>query len=865
MSRDKIEFMFPHNLTRAEAQDRASLVDTERYAISVDLSGSGVDRPNEQFVSSVVLTFIARAAGTTHIDLIGDRVVDASLDGEPLDPTTFTGSRLPFSVEPGPHELRVTAVVRYSRVGQGLHRFVDPVDQRVYHYTQFEASDARRVYACFEQPDLKARFAIDVVAPSAWMIISNGAVTGAEPAGEGLTRTTFAETLPVSTYLTALIAGEYVAVEHSYEGRAGTIAMTLACRRSVAEYLDADTIVEVTSRGFDVFEKHFDFPYPFGKYDQVFVPEYNGGAMENIGCVTFRDEYLFRSKVPQASLDYRRDTILHELSHMWFGDLVTMRWWDDLWLKESFASWASVFAVGETADDPTIARAGFTAGSKTQAYRQDQLPSTHPIAADIVDLEAVEYNFDQITYAKGAAVLAQLVAFVGIEEFLAGARIYFQRHAYGNTDLNDLLSALEAASGRDLSDWSAQWLETAGVNTLTLDCRYDDAGVITAATLLQTAPAEWPTLRRHRVAFGVYDSGPDGLVRTERVERDIDGPETVIDELIGRHADAVIVNDDDLTYAKVRLDPRTVVAMVGGLASIGSALSRAVVWGSSWDACRDAQLPASDYVELVLNGLVAESGATTLRALLFQGGSAAFGYTAAENRAAVAERWRTGLRGRLDSAPPGSDLQLALARALISAADPGWSSDLLTAWLAGDGVPDGLLIDTDVRWLLLSNLARLGLVDEEQIAAEERRDSSIAGAEFAAGVRAARPTAAAKAQAWRSAVEEDELPNGIQAATTLNVWVRGQDEILLPYIDRYFAVAEDISAVRGGWATKGISLRKNVLRNLFPWPVDKRAFLDRLDAWLETAELSPTVLRTILERRDDALRSLRCQERDRLG
>ncbi len=854
--------MFPDNLTRAEARDRASLLDTERYAISIDLSGSAVDRPDEQFVSTTTLTFSARAAGTTHVDLIGDRVLAASLDGEPLDPAAFTGSRLPFSVGPGPHQLHVTAVVRYSRVGQGLHRFVDPVDQRIYHYTQFEASDARRVYACFEQPDLKARFSIEVLAPSAWMIISNGAVTDREPAGDDLTRTRFAETLPISTYLTALIAGEYVAVEHSYEGRAGTIPMTLACRRSVVEHLDAEQILEVTRRGFDVFEKHFDFPYPFGKYDQVFVPEYNGGAMENIGCVTFRDEYLFRSKVPQASLDYRRDTILHELSHMWFGDLVTMRWWDDLWLKESFASWASVFAVSETSEDPTIARAGFTAGSKTQAYRQDQLPSTHPIAADIVDLEAVEYNFDQITYAKGAAVLAQLVAFVGIEEFLAGARIYFQRHAYGNTDLNDLLRALESASGRDLSDWSAQWLETAGVNTLTLDCDYDDTGVITAATLRQTAPAEWPTLRRHRVAFGVYRDTGDGLVRTERIERDIDGPETVIDELVGLAADAVIVNDDDLTYAKVRLDPRTLSALVDGLSGIRSALSRAVVWSSSWDACRDAQLPAHDYVELVLNGLAVESGATTLRSLLFQGGSAAFGYTALDRRATVTERWRTGIRERLDAAEPGSDLQLALARALISAADPGWSAELLTAWLAGEQVPDGLQIDTDVRWLLLSNLARLGLVDEAEIAAEEQRDSSIAGAEFAAGVRAARPTAEAKAAAWRAAVEENELPNGIQAAITLNVWARGQDDLLLPYIDRYFAVAEDISAVRGNWATKGISLRKNVLRNLFPWPVDKRSFLDRLDTWLATAELSPTVRRTILERRDDALRALRCQERD---
>ena len=852
--------MFPNNLTRAEAQDRAALIESESYAIEIDLSGRSVTDPTEQFRSTVTLKFTARAAGSTHLDLIADAVTEASLDGDALEVGSFQNSRLPLQLRPGPHELTVTAICRYSRSGEGLHRFVDPVDGRTYLYTQFEASEARRVFGCFEQPDLKARFTISVIAPEAWTIVSNGSVIDKTPAGDGSVLTRFTETLPVSTYLTALIAGEYTGVHSSYEGAAGTIPMALFCRQSLAEYLDAERLFEITAEGFATFEKHFDFPYPFGKYDQIFVPEYNGGAMENIGCVTFRDEYIFRSKVADATVEYRRDTMLHELSHMWFGDLVTMRWWDDLWLKESFATWASTFAVSQNVPDPSVPWAAFTNSSKTMAYRQDQLPSTHPIAADIVDLEAVEYNFDQITYAKGASVLIQLVAFVGLEAFLAGARDYFRTHAYGNTTLADLLQSLERTSGRDLSDWSRQWLETAGVNTLRLDLAVDDDGLISSASLLQTAPEDLPTLRQHRIAFGVYERQDDRLVRIQRIERDVDGPQTPIDELVGLRAAAIVVNDDDLTYAKVRTDPRSTATLLTELPTIASAVSRAVVWGSLWDACRDAELPAGDYADLVLRSVSSETGSTAVRALLGQAGIAAFGYTSMTQRAEVTTRWRQGVHDLLAAAPAGSDLQLALARSFAGAADPGWSAELLTDWLAGNRVPDGLTIDTDLRWLLVNNLARLGLIDEAGIAAEEERDTSITGAEKAAGARAARPTAEAKAEAWRLAVEEDTLSNSAQDAICLNFWQRGQDDVLLPYIDRYFQAAEDISAVRGVWTTKGVWMRKTVLRNLFPWPLDKRAFLERLDSWLAGVELSPTTVRAIMERRDDARRALRCQE-----
>ena len=853
--------MFPDNLTRAEARHRATLLETSAYAVEVDLSGRTVADPETQFASTATVAFTVREAGRTHIDLIADSVVRAVLDGAELEPAAFADSRLPLDLEPGPHSLTVAAVCSYSRSGEGLHRFVDPADGRTYLYTQFEAADARRMYACFEQPDLKARFTTTVVAPADWTVVANSAVAATEDAGDGCTSTRFDPTPPISTYLTALVAGHYARTPGPPLGRR-QVPSALYCRRSVAPHLDAAQILEITAGGFAVFEPHFGVDYPFAKYDQVFVPEYNGGAMENVGCVTFRDEYLFRSKVTAASLDYRRNTILHELAHMWFGDLVTMRWWDDLWLKESFATWSATFAVGEQADDPEPAWAAFGAGQKTLAYRQDQLPSTHPVAADIVDLNAVELNFDMITYAKGAALVAQLVSYVGRDVFLAGVRDYFATHAYGSTALADLLDSLERVSGRDLSRWSASWLETAGVNTLRLELSTAPDGEVLDATLVQTAPDAHPTLREHKVALGLYADSDGALVRTGRLEAEVAGPRTPVPGLVGSpRPAAVVVNDDDLTYAKIRLDPGSQAAVLAGLATMASPLTRTVLWNGMWDTCRDAELPAGDFVDLVLRGVAQETDATTVRNLLGQAGVAAYSYAPPARRPELAESWTRGLDALLVDAPPGSDLQLALARAFAGAADPGWSGERLRGWWSGADVPAGLELDTDLRWLLLTNLARLGLADEAEIAAEQRRDPSVAGSEQAAGARTARPTAAAKAEAWRLAVETDEVTNTVHSAICGSFWLRGQDEVLLPYVDRYLTVAEDVSALRGVWADRGGAHRKNVLRLLFPWPVDKQALLDRLDPWLAGAELSDSARRIITERRDDLVRALRCQQR----
>jgi aminopeptidase N len=852
--------MFPDNLTRTEAQARSALISVHAYQVVVDVSGRDVAEPGTWFISASTIRFRARQAGELHADLIAESVEQGTLDGCALDPGTFAASRLPLRVDAGDHELTVRARCRFSHSGEGLHRFVDPADDRTYLYTQFEAAEARRVYACFEQPDLKARFSISVIAPDGWTVASCGRVLQVSAAGPGVSRWDFAETAPISTYLTAVVAGDYDRVGSPYLRPAGEIDMALLCRRSLTEHLDGERIRRTTIAGFDVFEDRFGYPYPFGKYDQVFVPEYNGGAMENVGCVTLRDEYLFRGRVTAASCELRDDTILHELSHMWFGDLVTMRWWDDLWLKESFATWASNFARAELGDADQV-WAAFCHDMKTWAYRQDQLPSTHPIAADMVDLEAVELNFDGITYAKGASVLVQLVAFVGPAAFLAGLRDYFSRHAFGNTELADLLHALESASGRDLSGWSAQWLESAGVNTLQPRFTVAPDGTFGTFAIGQSADDRWPTLRDHRLTVGLYSLGDAGLVRTRRVEIDVRGAETAVPGLVGCSVpDLVLVNDDDLSYAKVRLDPRSLGTLVEQIHLMPSALARAVCWGAAWDMCRDAEMPPADYVRLALQGVGTESDLTAVENILAGGLTAAADYTPRAGREEVLGEWHGGLGRLLAAAEPGSDHQLALARAYAAAAGDEVTARVLSGWLSGHDVPAGLAVDHELRWRILRHLARLGHLDDDAIAAEEADDHTITGAEQAAGARAARPTAAAKAAAWAAVADTDTLPNATQRVVCRSFWQRGQDAVLAPYVDLYFRLCEDISAGRGGWAEKGTALRTTALRDLFPRPADVGDLLARLDAWLAHARLDAYVARVIGERRDEALRTLRCQQ-----
>ena len=852
------------NITRDEAQRRSQIVRAHSYHVTVDLSGRGLDDA-DTFVSTTTARFETSSDQPTHIDLIADSVTEITLDGQPLDPAAFTGTRVEFSAPAGQHALTITAHCRYSHTGEGLHRFVDPADDRVYLYSQFETADARRMFANFEQPDQKATFALRVIAPTGWAVHSNSATPTPEPVEgqDALSMWTFEPTPPVSTYITALVAGEYHVEQHSIPSLKGEVPAALLCRQSVVEHLDSERIMTTTRRGFEVFEADFGTPYPFTTYDQAFVPEFNAGAMENAGMVTIRDEYLFRSRVTSAAYEGRDNTILHELAHMWFGDLVTMKWWDDLWLNESFAEWASHYAQSRIVAkhggvDPWVS---FANARKGWAYMQDQLPTTHPIAADMVDLRAVEQNFDGITYAKGASTLKQLVSLVGQDEFLAGVRTYFQRHAWSNTELEDLLNPLSEASGRDLDWFSGQWLEKAGVNTVRADFQIGEDEDYTSFDVVQTAPQDWPTLRTHRMAIGLFDLEGERLVRRDSIEVDIDGERTPIEALVGqRRADLVLLNDHDLTYAKVRLDQDSLDTAAHSIDSITEPLARALLWGAAWDMCRDAEMSSGDYVDLVTRGVGAETDLTAVQTLNRQATLAATSYTAPDERAEIRGRLVRGLALQLKQSEAGSDHQLAFANALIASVSTEDGAELLQAWLSGEESPQDLVIDTDMRWRILTALARLGKLDDAQVEAELANDRTISGAQQAAGVRAALADAGAKADAWQRATAEADVPNETHRTICVNFHQYDQDELLAPYQEKYLQVAEAISEGRDGWNDRGHAAVQSVLTFLFPVDAD-RAFVDRVDEWLASGERSDQVRRTVTERRDALARALRCQGR----
>jgi len=840
------------NLTRDEAAERALLLHVDSYAVELDLTAS-----ESTFPSTTTIRFSCSEPGaSTFADLVGATVHEITLNGRTVDPAAYVDSRIALDDLAADNELRVVADCGYSRSGEGLHRFVDPADERVYLYTQFEVPDARRVFTTFEQPDLKATFTFSVTAPADWEVVSNAATPQPTPVRNDVARWDFPPTPRIATYITALIAGEYHVVRDVHRGAYAEIPLGLFCRRSLAEHLDAAEIIEITAQGFDLFEGAFAMAYPFGKYDQLFVPEYNMGAMENAGAVTFRDEYLFRSRQTVSAYEQRANTILHEMAHMWFGDLVTMRWWDDLWLNESFAEWASHHAAA-TATKYTDAWTGFTNLRKNWAYRQDQLPSTHPIAADNHDLQAVEVNFDGITYAKGASALRQLVAWVGEPEFFAGLRTYFDEHAYGNTVLEDLLGHLEASSGRELGSWTKEWLQTSGVNTLTPVFEVDADGVFTAFDVRQSAHPDFPSLRRHRIAIGLYDRTGDALVRRERVEIDISGDETPIDALVGhRRPDLVLLNDDDLTYAKIRLDERSLETLVASIDLIAESLPRALCWGAAWDMTRDAEMRASDFVALVLQGVGTEADLTAVGALLRQAQTALTLYTAPDHRETLRQRWERGLRALVERAEPGSDHQLALVRAYATATRSDDGVAFLRALLDGSRPLQGLTVDTDLRWALVQALARRGAIDDAAIEAELARDNTIEGQEKAAAARAGRGTPEAKEQAWHLAVERDDVPNETQRSIAAAFQVVDQDDVLRPYVDRYLDAAGTV------WESLGTQRATNVLIAMFPRVLVDEATLTRVDEWLATTNANPAAKRLVGEGRDDLRRALAAQALD---
>ncbi|MGD8193955.1 aminopeptidase N [Herbiconiux sp. P18] len=845
------------NLTRAEARERAAIISVSSYDVVLDLTTGP-----ETFRSTTTVTFnaIPEAVGaSTFIDAITRTVHSVTLNGETLDPAEVSdGVRIQLPSLQTENTLVVDADMIYTNTGEGLHRFVDPVDDEVYLYSQFEVPDSRRMFAVFEQPDLKATFSFTVTAPDYWEVVSNSPTPTPTVTVEGQSATWAFEPTPrISSYITAIVAGPYIVERSSLTSADGReIPLGVFSRASLAQYMDADYIFAKTREGFAFYEEKYDFPYPFAKYDQLFVPEFNAGAMENAGAVTFTETYVFRSKVTDAVRERRVVTILHELAHMWFGDLVTMRWWNDLWLNESFAEYMSTLATAE-ATEWKEAWTTFAAMEKSWAYRQDQLPSTHPIVARINDLEDVQVNFDGITYAKGASVLKQLVAWVGQDEFMKGVAAYVNKHQFSNTELNDLMVELEATSGRDLASWSELWLETAGVNTLRPVIEYDENDEIVSFAVAQEATLDYPTIRPHRLAIGFYELEGEKLVRTYRVELDVDGESTPVPELVGRSRPAlVLLNDDDLAYAKIRLDGYSLDTALDDLAKIESPLARSLVWGSVWDATRDAETRPRDFVRLVLGNIATETESTTIRTVLGQLVLTASSYVAPDARDAVIEEAATTLWQLALDAAPGSDAQFQFVKFFAALASTDEQLENVAHLKNGTVVLEGLDIDTDLTWELLIALVAGGKAGEDEIAATLEADNTASGAQSAAHARAALPTVEGKAAAFASLVDVDTAPNAIVRATGLG-FQRGSDPALFePLVARYF------ESLQWLWETRSYAIASSVINGLYPAALANQELRDATQAWLDQNGEPPALRRIVIENLAGVDRALAAQKRD---
>jgi aminopeptidase N len=850
--RPRRDLLVAANLTRDEAQMRSALITVGSYQVELDLTGG-----DTTFRSVTKVSFdCARPGASTFINLAAPEVREIALNGAAVSLDAFDGERITLSGLASHNELLVVAECAYSRSGEGLHRFTDPVDGNVYMYSDLETFDAHRIYACFDQPDLKATYELTAVVPEDWLVVSNMApeLDGGEPAEDGKRLWHFPPTPVMSTYITHVSAGPYHVVRDWHDG----IPLGIFCRQSLTEYLDPDEIFEVTRQGFDFYHSVFGIKYPFGKYDQLFVPEFKEGAMENAGAVTFLEDYVFRSRVTDFSREARGETILHEMAHMWFGDLVTMRWWNDLWLNESFATWAGTLAQAEATRWPQ-AWTTFAQVYKAWAYRQDQLPSTHPIAADIPDIDAVEVNFDGITYAKGASVLKQLVAYVGRDNFLAGVRRYFAAHSWGNATLADLLSALEAVSGRDLTTWSREWLETAGVNTLRPSYSVDSSGRFTSFTVVQEAPDSHPALRSHRIGIGLYDRTDSGLIRRTIVETDVSGASTEVPALIGEaQPDLVLVNDDDLSYVKIRLDDRSLRTLATSIGSLTSSLPAALCWAAAWDMCRDGEMAARDYVWLVLGGVDSVRDISVMQTLLRQASIAVRRFADPAWQDEGLALMASALRSLLMAAAPGSDHQLAYARAFASVATAKADLSLLSGLLSGTRQIEGLQVDTELRWALLRRMVSRGACGDADIDAELARDATDAGERHAASCRAAIPSPANKRDTWET-LTSGKLTIAMFRAVLAGFADPDQRDLTAPYCSEYFAVVGDV------WRDWSSAMAQDFVEGAYAVCPVTQATVDATDAYLQAGAPPPSLRRLLAEGRDEVLRALRCQERDRMA
>jgi aminopeptidase N len=839
-------------ITRTETSERSRLLRVDAYDIALDLTRGG-----EVFGSTSVIRFGCRQPGaSTYADLVAPTVREITLNGAAIDPAKgYADGRIALTGLTERNELRVVADCSYTNTGVGMHRAVDSADGKVYLYTNLEPADARRVFANFEQPDLKAEFTFHVTAPAHWTVMSNEPTPEPEPAAgsDGAAAVWhFPATPRISTYLTAVVAGEYHLVRDSHTTPGGgVIPLGLACRASLAEHLEPADMFAITKLGLDFYARLFGIEYPFAKYDQVVVPEFAAGAMENVACVVFSEQFLFRSKVTDAMYELRAMVILHEMAHMWFGDLVTMRWWDDLWLNESFAEFCAFLATAE-ATRFTDAWTTFCNSRKSFGYLQDKMPSTHPIAADVATLTEAIANFDGISYAKGASVLKQLGAYVGRDSFFAGIHGYLAEHGWGNATLADLLRAVTESSGKSLTDWSAVWLETAGPNTLRSQFEVDANGAFRSFAVVQEAPEQHPTLRPHHIAIGLYDRVDGALARTRRVEVDVDGARTAVPDLVGAaQPDLILLNDDDLGYAIVRFDPRSLATLTESIGKFTSSLARAVCWSAAIDMVQEAELSLPAFVRLLAGGMGQEPSVSVLQTLHMVTARLFVVMADPQWVREGKQQLATAATRLLHAAEPGSDHQLAWAQLLgWTAITPG-QLDLLAGLLNGSAEVPGLAVDTELRWALFGRLAVTGRAGEAEIGAELARDATDAGRRHAAACRAALPDAEHKAAAWALLAESEELGVEGVIAVAQSFTQPEHARLLTPYAQRYFEILPTI------WSSRGDQFRMLLGQLLFPYSAASPELLGQIDAFLAAEPRDPGLTRVVIECRDMVERALR--------
>lgn len=847
-----------NNLTRDEARARKQTVPTADFEVNFDFTGDA-----ETFDVKTKVTFPSNDEGaSTFLDYTAPEVTSLELNGEEVSASSFDGNRIHLEGLRPNNVLEIASRSAYSKSGVGIYRFEDPSDKNVYIYSDYEPFDAHRAFPCFDQPDIKGTFDFSVEAKAGWTVISNYKATTRPAEGEA-GRWVFGRTPKISSYITNVCAGPYHLTSDSHGG----IDLGLYCRQSMVEYLDAfaEEMFEVTKQGFDFFQSAFDYPYPFEKYDQIFVPDFNSGAMENAGAVTYNELYLPRAKATDTDKERLANTVLHEMAHMWFGDLVTMKWWDDLWLNESFADY---MAFVSAAEGTRFKRAWvtFLAGRKVWAYDADQLPTTHPITVDIPDTASTKVNFDAISYAKGGSVLKQLASWVGREAFDKGIQNYFRKHEFSNTELSDFLGALEESSGKDLSDWSKEWLETAGVNTLTPVVE-TEGEAITSFKIRQTSPDDWPTLRSHRIGVGFYDGDPQ-LLRSKRVEVEVSGEETAVPELEGLpRPPLILLNDGDTGFVRTELDDISLATASERLSDIEDPLVRALLWLAQWEMLREAKLPASTYVETILRHIAKEPILDAVQRLQYraQGAITVYGSPGKWDRSL--NKLANFAYDQLLASDPGGDRQLLWLRAVIAAADRKPHFDILQRLLSGESKIEGLSIEQDLRWGIINCLCSTGVFGEDEISAELERDDTDSGLRQAASARATRPSAEAKAETWAAVVDNPDLTLAMlrahlgSLATTRTYREVGfhrfdQAELLEPYVDPYFSKIPDL------WEKRPYEIAIAFVSLGFPRAVISPSTVQEVDRFLESWEAPFPIRRSLLERKLHMERALATRAAD---